>query len=382
LSHTDQPSLTETIKPVAHLWEVGVMALVLGIGGFVFNGLGLSYMGVEILIWCLYAMAYNLALGYSGLPSFGHGAFLGVGAYTMAFYQQGVVRQKAECYLVPAWRAEEFADIEGSLTTYGGDSLWVGLLLCILVGACAAGLVALFISHRRGIYLALLTIAFGQMIWFSATKWTDLTRGEDGIQITYQKVNEQSDPDQEKSNRAKRRINQVGLIAGSLDIDSELGSYFFVLGILTLAVVAIRTILHSPFGMIVQAVKQNELRSKFIGYDVRVYKWLSFTLSGALAGLAGGLLAQLQSGAYPEPMSLHRSGQIVMMTVIGGGFVSFWGPIVGVSYFFILRDALGALTPTWPLWFGLSFMAIILFKPEGLMGIWHDVKKKIGGSGW
>ena len=356
------------------------MAVVLGIGAFIFNGLGLSYLGVEILIWCLYAMAYNLALGYSGLPSFGHGAFLGVGAYTMAFYQQGMVRQTAKSYLIPAWRTENFAGIEGSLTTYGGDNLWVGLLLSLLVGACAAGLVALFISHRRGIYLALLTIAFGQMIWFTAMKWTDLTRGEDGIQITYQKVTAQSEPDEVKSNRAKRRINQVGLIAGSLDIDTELGSYFFVLGILTLAVVAIRTILHSPFGMIVRAVKQNELRSKFVGYDVRVYKWLSFTLSGAFAGLAGGLLAQHQSGAYPEPMSLHLSGQIVMMTVIGGGFVSFWGPIAGVFYFFILRDVLGSLTPTWPLWFGLSFMAIILFKPEGLMGIWHDVKRKIGGS--
>jgi len=382
LPDTPQPSLNETIRPVAHLWEIGVLSAVLLSGAFIFRALGLSYLGVEILIWCLYAMAYNLALGYSGLPSFGHGAFLGVGAYTMAFYQQGVVRQKANSYLVPAWRAEDFADIKGSLTAYGGDSLWVGLLLCMLTGACAAGFVALFISHRRGIYLALMTIAFGQMIWFTAMKWTDLTKGEDGIQVTYQKVAAQAGTNGEKNapGRAKRRINRIGLLVASVDIDSERGSYFFVMGILLVAVVAIRTILHSPFGMIVQAVKQNELRSKFVGYDVRVYKWLSFTLSGAFAGLAGGLLAQHQAGAYPEPMSLHRSGQIVMMTVIGGGFVSFWGPIVGVFYFFILRDVLGALTPTWPLWFGLSFMAIILFKPEGLMGIWHDVRRKVLGK--
>ena len=379
---TPKPLLTETAKPVAHLWEVGVMAAVLGAGAFVFKGLGLSYLGVEVLIWCLYAMAYNLALGYSGLPSFGHGAFLGVGAYTMAFYQQGIVRERAKSFLVPAWRAEDFADVQGSLTTYTGESLWIGLLLSMIVAAGAAGLVALFISHRRGIYLALLTIAFGQIIWFSAMKWTDLTKGEDGIQITYQKVTAQVDSNGEKNEpgRAKRRINKVGLLVTSLDIDSEFGSHFFVLAILTLTVVVIRMILHSPFGMILQAVKQNELRSKFVGYDVRVYKWISFTLSGAFAGLAGGLLAQHQSGAYPEPMSLHQSGQIVMMTVIGGGFVSFWGPIVGVFYFFILRDALGALTTTWPLWFGLSFMAIILFKPEGLMGIWHDVRRKVLGK--
>lgn len=359
------------------------MAVALGIGAFVFKALGLSYLGVEVLIWCLYAMAYNLALGYAGLPSFGHGAFLGVGAYTMAFYQQGIVREKARSFLVPSWRAEDFTHLEGGLTTYAGDSLWVGLLLSMCVAAGVAGLVALFISHRRGIYLALLTIAFGQVIWFTAMKWTDLTKGEDGIQITYQKISStaQGEPGGEQSNqtRAKRRINNVRLITGSVDIDSELGSYFFVLGILMLVVVAIRMILHSPFGAIVQAVKQNELRSKFVGYDVRVYKWFSFTLSGAFAGLAGGLLAQHQSGAYPEVMSLHLSGQIVMMSVIGGGFVSFRGPIVGVFYFFILRDVLGSLTPTWPLWFGLSFMAIILFKPEGLMGIWHDAKGKLTG---
>ncbi|MDP6506383.1 MAG: branched-chain amino acid ABC transporter permease, partial [Planctomycetota bacterium] len=226
-----------------------------------------------------------------------------------------------------------------------------------------------------------LTIAFGQIVWFTAMKWTDLTRGEDGIQITYQKISDEGERGTEESKpvRAKRRISNAYLL-GSMDVDSETHYYFFVLALLILATLLIRTILQSPFGAVVQAVKQNEMRSKFIGYDVRVFKWMSFTLSGAFAGLAGGLLAQLQSGAYPEVMSLHQSGTVVMMTVIGGGFVSFWGPMVGAIYYFILRDALGAMTPTWPLWYGLSFMAIILFKPEGIMGIFHAFKRQTDES--
>ena len=103
-----------------------------------------------------------------------------------------------------------------------------------------------------------------------------------------------------------------------------------------------------------------------------LYKWASFTLSCAVAGFAGGLFAMAQGGAFVQVMSLQWSGVVVLMVLIGGGFVSFWGPVIGTVVFFVARDLLGAYTETWLLWFGLMFMAVVMFKPEGIAGMWQD----------
>ena len=115
--------------------------------------------------------------------------------------------------------------------------------------------------------------------------------------------------------------------------------------------------MNAPFGRVLQAIRQNETRARFVGYEVWRFKWLAFTLSAAFAGLAGGLFAMAQESAYPDVMSLHQSGLIVMMVLVGGGLVSFWGPVLGVLLYFVARDVLGGLTETWLLWFGLMFMA-------------------------
>jgi len=284
-----------------------------------------QYIGVEILIWCTYAMAFNLALGYTGLPSFGHGAFLGVGAYAMAIYQ----------------------------LNFAGQSLWIGLFFALLFGAIAGGLVALFLSHRRGIYFALMTVAFGQVFWFITIKWRSLTKGEDGLL------------------NLQRLPAEFGVF--SLNLDENFSYYFFALAVFALTLIVLWILIHSPFGHILQALKQNEMRTRFIGYDVRVFKWISFTISAGISGLAGGMFALAQQSAFPDVMNLQWSGIIVMMVIIGGGLVSFWGPIVGTIFYFIARDLLGTYTETWMLWFGLTFMLIILFQPEGLVGIWRKV---------
>ena len=107
---------------------------------------------------------------------------------------------------------------------------------------------------------------------------------------------------------------------------------------------------------------------------------LAVTLSAGIAGLAGGLFAMAQQSAYPDVMSLHASGFVVMMTLIGGGFVSFWGPVIGAAVFFVARDVLGAATETWLLWYGLMFMAVVLFKPEGIAGIFQDLTRSRRGT--
>ena len=298
---------------------------------FWIEGVGLyQYIGVEILIWMIFALGYNLLLGYTGLPSFGHGAFFGVGAYAFGLVQLNVV-----------------------------ENLWLGIAGGILAGLVAGAVVALFLAHRRGIYFALLTVAFGQVFWFTTIKWHSLTGGEDGLL------------------NIPRPPVSLGFVEVSLRDNSAL--YVFVLVVLCLVIVGLWRLVHSPFGRALQSIKQNETRASFIGYNVWLFKWAVFAISAGLAGLAGSLFAMAQESAYPDVMSLHASGFVVMMTLVGGGFVSFWGPVVGVVVFFLARDLLGAATETWLLWYGLMFMAVVLFKPEGVVGAWQDLTARRPG---
>ena len=126
----------------------------------------------------------------------------------------------------------------------------------------------------------------------------------------------------------------------------------------------------------IAAVRQNEKRASFVGYRVRSMKWASFALSAAVSGLAGGLFALAQRSAFPDVMALHWSGIIVMMAIVGGGLVSFWGPILGVVFYFLARDIIGGFTETWLLWFGLAFLLVILFQPEGIAGMLQRVRAR------
>lgn len=281
-----------------------------------------QYLALEIMIWMLFALGYNLLLGTSGLPSFGHGAYFGIGAYAFGLLQQRL------------WA-----------------NLWFDLLGAVLAAAAFGALVALFISHRRGIYYALLTIAFGQVAWFVAIKWHSLTGGEDGLL------------------NIKRLPAEFGWFA--IPLQSNEALFFFALAVSALALLALWRLVHSPLGRVLSAIKQNETRADFVGYNVWLYKWLAFTISAGVAGLAGALFAMAQQSAYPNVMSLHNSGFVVMMVLIGGGLVSFWGPLIGAAFFILARDLLGAYTETWLLWYGLAFMALVLFKPEGIAGMWQ-----------
>ena len=277
------------------------------------------YLGVEILIWSIYALAFNLLLGTAGLPSFGHGAYFGVGAYAFGLFQFNVV-----------------------------PNLWLCLAAALLAGGIAGALVALFISHRRGIYYAFMTIAFGQIFWFIAVKSHGITGGEDGLL------------------KIARLPADFGLF--SFDLASNTALYYFALAIFMLVAIGLWRLTHSPFGRVLSAIRQSEIRAAHLGYPVRLYKFTVFTISAALSGLAGGLFAMAQNSAFPDVMSLHYSGYIVMMVLVGGGMVSFWGPVVGVVVFLVARDVIGAYTTSWMLWFGLLFIAVVLFKPEGIAG--------------
>jgi branched-chain amino acid transport system permease protein len=286
-----------------------------------------QYLALEIVIWMIFALAHNLLLGHGGMPSFGHGAYFGVGAYAF-----GLLQQRA------------------------GTELWGGLGGAVVCAAFVGAVVALFISHRRGIYYALLTIAFGQVMWFVAIKWHSVTGGEDGL----------------------LKIERPPLRLAGLEwpLVSNESFYGFVLAVFALVLVGLWRLVHSPWGRVLRAIKQNETRAAFVGYPVWLYKWSAFVLSAALSGLAGALFAMAQNSAYPNVMSLHNSGFVVMMVLIGGGLVSFWGPVIGAAVFILARDLLGAYTEAWLLWYGLLFMAMVLFKPEGIAGAWQSWRQR------
>jgi branched-chain amino acid transport system permease protein len=280
------------------------------------------YLALEVMIWMLFALGYNLMLGTTGLPSFGHGAFFGVGAYAFGLLQQRVLA-----------------------------NLWFDLAGAVLVTTALAAAVAACIAHKRGIYFALLTIAFGQVFWFVAVKWHSVTGGEDGLL------------------NIVRPVLDLGI--ARVDLKGNQALFYFCLVVFAVVVVALWRLVNSPFGRVLSAIRQNELRAAYIGYPVWLCKWASITIASAVAGLAGALFALAQQSAYPNVMSLHSSGFVVMMVLIGGGLVSFWGPLIGAVFFILARDVLGATTDTWLLWYGLLFVAMVLIKPEGIAGMWQ-----------
>ena len=191
-----------------------------------------QYLGVEILIWMIFALGFNLLLGYTGLPSFGHGAYFGIGAYSFGLVQLNLI-----------------------------VNVWVGLAAGILAASLAAALVALFISHKRGIYFALMTIAFGQIFWFVAVKCHSITGGEDGL----------------------LDIPRPDALFFSLESNTSL--FYFSLLFFCIVVIGLWRLINSPFGKIIKAIKQNEMRAGFIGYNVRLYKFLVFVISGGIVRL-------------------------------------------------------------------------------------------------
>jgi branched-chain amino acid transport system permease protein len=173
------------------------------------------------------------------------------------------------------------------------------------------------------------------------------------------------------------RRGDIGVGRAALNLRDNVALYYLVVLVLFGCASLLWKLVHSPFGRALQAIRMNETRARFVGYDVWRTKWLVFTLSGAFAGLSGGLLAISQESAYPDVMSVHGSGFVVMATLIGGGTVSFWGPVIGALVFILARDLLGALTETWLLWYGLLFVAVVLFQPEGIAGAWRTYGERL-----
>ena len=276
-------------------------------------------LATQVLIYGLFAVGFNLLYGYTGLLSFGHAAYFGLGAYGAGI----------------------------ALAKLGVGSVWGGLGLGLGAAATGGALIGFLCLRRRGIYFAMLTLAFAQLLYFVVFHLADLTGGDDGL----------------------RGIPQLParLPFLALSLESSLAFYYFALALVGLAVVGLRRVLDSPFGAVLQAIRENGDRAVACGYDINRVRLLSFVFSAALAGLAGALEALRLTVIPIESLYWTTSGQVVMMTLLGGAG-TFFGPFVGAATYLVLEDRLSVLTESWPLVIGAIFMAFVLFLPKGIWG--------------
>jgi len=284
---------------------IGALILPLVVGKF------WVHVAIEILILGLFAVSFNMIFGYMGQLTFGHAAYYGVGAYAT-----GMLMVKAS----------------------------VPLPICLVASMLAAGICALvfgyFCVRLTGIYFAILTLAFGQLMYYIIFQWYSFTGGDDGLQ---------------------------GIIPPDL-LFGATAYYYFTLCIVAAALIAMWYISRSPFGYTMRAIRGNADRTRFIGINVRKYMLINFVVAAMFAGLAGGLLGPFNRSIAPDLCNWHQSGVPVFMTVIGGP-LGFFGPMIGsVIYTFLMAFVTG-FTEYWPLVIGLVIIFVVLFMPGGVLGL-------------
>jgi branched-chain amino acid transport system permease protein len=280
---------------------------------------GYTALGTRVLVLGLAAMSVNFLLGFTGVLSFGHAAYFGLGAYGAGF---------ALKFLAP--------------------SSPLALICGTLLGGVAGAILGALLARRRGVYFAMVTIAFGQVFYYIAFQWSSVTGGDDGL----------------------RGFTRQPLDLGftKVDILSNANAfYYFVLLCLALVVAVMGLILRSPFGRTMIAIRENERRARFLGIPVDHHIWIAFSLSCFFMGFAGALYALLNNFADPRGLHYSQSGDFVMMAVMGG-MRSFWGPLLGAAVFVVLQDYLSSITVNWMSFVGALFIAIVLFFPRGLLG--------------
>ena len=273
----------------------------------------------EILIWGLLAMSSDLLIGYAGMVSFGHSAFFGLGMYGAA----------------------------AALLTSQPPNLWLALVYGLVAAAAVAAFVAYFSTRLRDIYFAITTLIFSQIFYVVIFTWTAVTGGENGL-----------------------NFDQPALGFGrALAIPfTPTILHWFVLGVVAGSYLLLRRITQSPFGMVLQSIRENEARTRAIGYPVERYKIVAVMLSGLFAGLAGVLYAIQNQFAAPDFVFFLVSGETVIYNVIGG-IGTLVGPIVGAGFFILLREGLSRfLTEYYLIPLGVIFIAVVIFLPQGLLG--------------
>jgi ABC-type branched-subunit amino acid transport system ATPase component/ABC-type branched-subunit amino acid transport system permease subunit len=288
-------------------WIVGVLAVLT----VVWEAIGAPISLItEIAIYMLYGAGVNLLVGYTGLVPFGASVFFGCASYAVAIPLRSFLGNEIEA-----------------------------LVFSVIFSLLLATVLAIIILRRRGLYFSLLTLAFSQIAFEIAFKWTDLTGGENGLQDVPRPW-----------------------------FSSDLGFHVFVVAVVTLGMWMLWRIAHAPFGRILQAVRDNEQRAQSLGYNPFRIKFEAFVIMGGFVGLAGGLLALMLHGAYADNLGWQHAGDALLMTVLGGVH-HFLGPLWGAIAFILMEDRLSAITESWWLMFAPVVIVFALASPEGMQGL-------------
>ena len=309
------------MKPTRKRAGLALLWIVLLTAPFWMNAIGgYTELGTRVVVLGLAAMSLNFLLGFTGVLSFGHAAYFGLGAYGVAMTLK---------YVTP--------------------STPLAILAGLVIGVVAAALIGAMIVRLRGVYFAMVTIAFGQVFFFIAFRWNSVTGGDDGL------------------TGWQRQALTFGRWA--IDIQSnDKVFYYFTLALFAVGVGIMALLLRSPFGRTLLAIRENERRARFLGLPVEQHIWLSFVISCLFVALAGALYALLNNFTDPRALRWDQSGNFVIMAVLGG-MRSFWGPLIGAAIFVILQDYVSSHTENWMSFIGLFFVLIVLFFPRGVLGM-------------
>jgi len=287
-------------------------------------------MLTEIIIFALYAVSYNILLGYAGLLSFGHAMFFGLGAFTTAI----------------------------SIIHIGHLSLWSCLVIAVGATTLVGFAIGSLLLRLKGAYFALLTLAFNSLFYAVATKWHSVTGGDDGLSI-------------------KRPIVNLGFTL--LKINTVTTFYYLTFIIIGLVIVFCWYFTYTAMGQTVVLMRENEDRMKFLGYDTSFSRLILFTFTGAIAGLAGAFYTLHFQFVSVSAISLDMATTVLLITFVGGTG-TFWGPILGAFVYIILQNYLSDITARWPVFMGLIFILMVLFIPGGLSKMILSAKDRLGGK--
>ncbi len=279
------------------------------------------WVSTEMIIMALFAMSLNLILGFGGMVSFGHAAFFGVGAYTVA-----LLMKKADF------------------------PLYLALPAAPMVAAVTAAFIGWFCVRLSGLYFSILTLAFGQLLFMIVFQWYTFTGGDDGL-------------------HGVPRPEILGPI----------NYYWLCLIIFMVCFLVIRMIVNSSFGLTIKTIRENLDRAKFVGINVRRYQLLNFVIAGAFAGLSGGMLCELNRFAQTEFLHWSKSAEPILASLVGGMY-SLAGPAIGSSVLIFLKIFLQqvhrSMVEIWAIFLGVLLLIVVLFAPQGLVGLYQNIFHK------
>ncbi len=275
-------------------------------------------LSTRILVFAILAMSLDILLGYTGLASMGHAAYLGMGAYLTA--------------------------ILATKYHFGLDwTFWLVIVFGTLLGAATAAFFGLFAIRATGVYFIMITLALSQCVWGLAYRWNSLTGGDNGINIS--------------------RRPSIGIA-----LSNNVTFFYLVLAFFAASLLILYVLVRSPFGRSLKGIREREVRMQILGYNIWLHKYLAFIIAGAFGGLAGVLWAHTNAIVTPEDVGIVTSVDALLVVVLGGAGTLF-GSLIGSAVVLVLREYLSALVPWWQYVLGVVFVLTIFYLPTGLMGL-------------